>query len=65
MEQAAEAEMVGFFYLTMDQMLDSYRKGDLTSHYFLFFFFLPANLIDHIVFGSPLALGNPPTMTLS
>lgn len=64
MKEAAEVEMEGFFYVTMDEMVDSIRRGERSSHYPLRILFLPANSIDHLIFGSPLALVHAPIMTL-
>lgn len=62
MEEARQAGIEGFFYVPMDEV-DA--AGDVTpKHCLLAVFFLPANAIDHFVFGTPTALGSAPMMRL-
>ena len=55
--------MEGFFYVPMD---DVAAAGDVTPrHMLLCLFFAPANLVDHLLFGSPEALGHAPLMRIT
>jgi len=62
MEEARQAEMEGFFYVPIDDII---AAGEVTpKHCLLLVLFCPANAIDHLLFGTPEALVNAPTMRL-
>jgi hypothetical protein len=50
MREAEEFEIAGFLYIPFNQAAATH---DLTPHYRLAIFFLPANWVDQFVFGAP------------
>lgn len=59
MEEARRAQMEeGFVYVSFDELS---AAGDATAkHRVLFVVFLPANATDHLLLGTPMALGHAP-----
>ena len=63
MEEARQAEIEGFFYVPIDEVIAA--GGVTPKHCLLLLLFSPANAIDHLLFGTPEALGHAPLMIVN